>query len=711
MIVPKRSSVARGYHTVGDYHTPYGGACAESDTGNTLADPRTFGRELTGDALDELAVNTIRGLAMDAVQKAKSGHPGMPMGMADAAFVLWTRFLRHSPSDPEWPNRDRFVLSAGHGSMLLYALLHLFGYDLALDDLQQFRQWESRTPGHPEFWCAPGVETTTGPLGQGFANGVGMALAERMLAQDFNGAGDDIVDHYTYGIVSDGDLMEGLSHEAASIAGHLGLARLIYLYDDNHITIEGSTDLAFSEDVAQRFEAYHWHVQRVDGHDRGAVADALEAARQETERPSIIICRTHIAKGSPNKQDTSGAHGEPLGEDEVVATKEALGLPVAPTFFVPEAVRALLAGVRERLDKEASEWRARFAQWQQANPELSAQWEARMARKIPEGLGGKLPSFEVGKEIATRNASSEVLQVLSREIPGFVGGSADLAPSTKTLIEGAEDLARGRYSGRNLRFGVREHGMGGLMNGMSLHGGFIPYGGTFLVFSDYMRPSVRLAALMRQPVIYVFTHDSVFVGEDGPTHQPVEHVAALRAIPHLTVIRPADAAETAEAWLVALERSSGPTALILTRQNVPVLDRSLLAPAEMLRRGGYILLDAPDPELILIASGSEVSVVLEAARLLMAEGSRVRVVNMASWELFEEQPEEYRRQVLPPSVSHRLAVEAGTSFGWSRYVGDAGSVHGIDRFGASAPWKVIAEQLGFTPEAIAGEARRLRAKH
>ena len=682
-----------------------------SDTGNTPADPRTFGRELTGDALDELAVNTIRGLAMDAVQKAKSGHPGMPMGMADAAFVLWTRFLRHSPSDPEWPNRDRFVLSAGHGSMLLYALLHLFGYDLALDDLQQFRQWESRTPGHPEFWCAPGVETTTGPLGQGFANGVGMALAERMLAQDFNGAGDDIVDHYTYGIVSDGDLMEGLSHEAASIAGHLGLARLVYLYDDNHITIEGGTDLAFSEDVAQRFEAYHWHVQRVDGHDREAVADALEAARQETERPSIIICRTHIAKGSPNKQDTSGAHGEPLGEDEVVATKEALGLPVAPTFFVPEAVRALLAGVRERLDKEASEWRARFAQWQQANPELSAQWEARMARKIPEGLGGKLPSFEVGKEIATRNASSEVLQVLSREIPGFVGGSADLAPSTKTLIEGAEDLARGRYSGRNLRFGVREHGMGGLMNGMSLHGGFIPYGGTFLVFSDYMRPSVRLAALMRQPVIYVFTHDSVFVGEDGPTHQPVEHVAALRAIPHLTVIRPADAAETAEAWLVALERSSGPTALILTRQNVPVLDRSRLAPAELLRRGGYILLDAPDPELILIASGSEVSVVLEAARLLMAEGSRVRVVNMASWELFEEQPEEYRRQVLPPSVPHRLAVEAGTSFGWSRYVGDAGSVHGIDRFGASAPWKVIAEQLGFTPEAIAGEARRLRAKH
>ena len=682
-----------------------------SDTGNTPADPQTFGRELTGDALDELAVNTIRGLAMDAVQKAKSGHPGMPMGMADAAFVLWTRFLRHSPSDPEWPNRDRFVLSAGHGSMLLYALLHLFGYDLALDDLQQFRQWESRTPGHPEFWCAPGVETTTGPLGQGFANGVGMALAERMLAQDFNGAGDDIVDHYTYGIVSDGDLMEGLSHEAASIAGHLGLARLVYLYDDNHITIEGSTDLAFSEDVAQRFEAYHWHVQRVDGHDREAVADALEAARQETERPSIIICRTHIAKGSPNKQDTSGAHGEPLGEDEVVATKEALGLPVAPTFFVPEAVRTLLAGVRERLDKEASEWRARFAQWQQANPELSAQWEARMARKIPEGLGAKLPSFEVGKEIATRNASSEVLQVLSREIPGFVGGSADLAPSTKTLIEGAEDLARGRYSGRNLRFGVREHAMGGIMNGMSLHGGFIPYGGTFLVFSDYMRPSVRLAALMRQPVVYVFTHDSVFVGEDGPTHQPVEHVAALRTIPHLTVIRPADAAETAEAWLVALERSSGPTALILTRHNVPVLDRSRLAPAEMLRRGGYILLDAPDPELILIASGSEVSVVLEAARLLTAEGSRVRVVNMASWELFEEQPEEYRRQVLPPSVPHRLAVEAGTTFGWSRYVGDAGSVHGIDRFGASAPWKVIAEQLGFTPEAIAGEARRLRARH
>jgi len=681
-----------------------------SDTRNTPADTHTFGRELTRDALDELAVNTIRGLAMDAVQKAKSGHPGMPMGMADAAFVLWTRFLRHSPSDPEWPNRDRFVLSAGHGSMLLYALLHLFGYELALDDLQEFRQWESRTPGHPEFWCAPGVETTTGPLGQGFANGVGMALAERMLAQDFNHAGEDIVDHYTYGIVSDGDLMEGISHEAASIAGHLGLGRLIYLYDDNHITIEGSTDLAFSEDVAQRFEAYRWHVQRVDGHDRAAVAEALAAARTEAERPSIIICRTHIAKGSPNKQDTAGAHGEPLGEDEVAATKEALGLPVAPTFFVPEVVRTLLAGLRERLDKPAAEWQARFARWQQANPELAAQWEARMGRRIPEGLEAKLPSFEVGKEIATRNASFEVLQVLSKEIPGFVGGSADLAPSTKTLIKEAEDVARDRYSGRNLRFGVREHAMGGLMNGMSLHGGFIPYGGTFLVFSDYMRPSVRLAALMRQPVIYVFTHDSVFVGEDGPTHQPVEHVAALRTIPHLTVIRPADAAETTEAWLVALERSSGPTALILTRQNVPVLDRSGLASVEMLRRGGYILLDAADPELILIASGSEVSVALGAARLLAAENTRVRVVNMASWELFEEQPEEYRRQALPPGVPRRLAVEAGTSFGWSRYVGDAGAMHGIDRFGASAPWKVIADQLGFTAEAIAGEARRLLAK-
>jgi len=676
---------------------------------STPANAATYGRDLTGDALDQLAVNTIRALAMDAVQKANSGHPGMPMGMADAAYVLWTRFLRYSPEDPRWPDRDRFVLSAGHGSMLLYSLLHLAGYEVTLEDLRQFRQWESRTPGHPEYWCVPGVETTTGPLGQGFANGVGMALAERMLAAAFNRRGETIVDHYTYGIVSDGDLMEGISHEAASLAGHLGLGRLIYLYDDNQITIEGSTDLAFSENVARRFEAYHWHVVRVDGHDRKAVAAAIEAARQTTRRPSLIICRTHIAKGSPHKQDTADAHGAPLGEEEVRLTKQALGFPVEPPFFVPDVVREVFARRRREVEAEAADWRRRFEAWRRAHPDQAAQWDARMNRAIPEGLAERLPSFEVGKAVATRNASGEILQVLSAELPGLVGGSADLAPSTKTLIKKETAVRRGAYRGRNLHFGVREHAMGGMLNGLALHGGFTPYGGTFLVFSDYMRPSVRLAAMMCQPVIYVFTHESVFVGEDGPTHQPIEHIMALRAIPNLTVIRPADAPETAWAWLAALERRDGPTALLLTRQNVPVLDRTGLAGPDMVRRGGYILLEAEDPELIIIASGSEVHIALDAARRLNAEGRRVRVVNLASWELFDTQPREYRESVLPPSVSRRLAVEAGVTLGWSRYVGLQGAVHGIDRFGASAPWKVIAEQMGFTAEAVADKARRLLA--
>jgi transketolase len=671
------------------------------------ADPKTYGRELIGEDLDELAVNTIRGLAMDGVQKANSGHPGMPMGMADAAFVVWTRFLRHSPSEPQWPDRDRFVLSAGHGSMLLYSLLHLFGYGLSLDDLMQFRQWESPTPGHPEYWCSPGVETTTGPLGQGFANGVGLALAERMLAERFNRDGEPIVEHYTYAIVSDGDLMEGLSHEAASLAGHLGLGRLIYLYDDNHITIEGDTELAFSEDVARRFEGYGWHILRAHGHDRAAVAQAVEEARQERERPSIIICRTHIAKGSPNKQDTADAHGAPLGEEEVRLTKEALGFPTEPLFFVPDVVRDLFSRRRRELDAEAAAWRARFAEWKLAHRGLAAQWESQMSGAMPDDLADRLPKFEVGKAVATRNASGEVLQVLSAEVPGLVGGSADLAPSTKTLVKNESDVAKGAYGGRNLRFGVREHAMGGMLNGLALHGGFMPYGATFLVFSDYMRPSIRLAALSKLPVVYVFTHDSVFVGEDGPTHQPIEQFAALRAIPNLTVIRPADAAETAIAWLVALSRRDGPTALMLSRQGVPTLDRGALAPAEMLRKGGYVLLDAENPEMILIGSGSEVHVALEAARLLSAEGRGVRVVNLASWELFEEQPEEYRREVLPPDIGLRLAVEAGCPQGWDRYVGDKGAIHGIDRFGISAPWKVIAEKLGFTPDAIADEARRL----
>jgi transketolase len=485
---------------------------------------------LTGDDLDQLAVNTMRGLSIDAVQKAKSGHPGMPMGMADAAFVLWTRFLRHSPSDPKWANRDRFVLSAGHGSALLYSLLHLLGYDLTLDDLMQFRQWDSRTPGHPEYWCAPGVETTTGPLGQGFATAVGMALAERMLAATFNREGDAIVDHHTYAIVSDGDLMEGISHEAASLAGHLGLSRAIFLYDDNHISIEGDTALAFSEDVARRFEGYRWHVQRIDGHDRAAVARAIEGAQEEKERPSLIICRTHIGYGSPSRQDTAAAHGEPLGDEEVRRTKQQLGLPTEPLFFVPDVVRELFAGCRERAERETAAWQGRLAERKKAHPGLAAQWQAQMSSALPEDLAERLPVFEPGKAVATRNASGEVLQALERALPGLIGGSADLAPSTKTLIEGRESVSKSNYGGRNLHFGVREHAMGGMMNGIALHGGFIPYGGTFLVFSDYMRPSIRLAALSRLRAIYVLTHDSVFLGEDGPTHQPIEHFAALRAI-------------------------------------------------------------------------------------------------------------------------------------------------------------------------------------
>ena len=677
-------------------------------TESTLpAHPKAFGRDLTGDARDELIVNTIRALSMDGVEKAKSGHPGMPMGMADAAYVLWSRYLRHSPSHPDWPNRDRFVLSAGHGSMLLYSLLHLFGYDMKMEDLMQFRQWKSRTPGHPEYGCAPGVETTTGPLGQGFANGLGMALAERMLAAHFNIDDEPIIDHYTYAICSDGDLMEGISHEAASIAGHLGLSRLVYLYDDNHITIEGKTDLAFSEDVGRRFEGYGWHIQRIDGHDRAAVAAAIETAQVEHEKPSLIICRTHIAFGAPNAQDTSEAHGAPLGEEEVRLTKRALDYPTEPLFFVADVVREHLAQRRRQLDAEAVAWSERFAKWRQAHPDLAKVWDARMSRALPEGLADRLPRFEAGKSVATRNASGDILQVLSAELPALAGGSADLHPSTKTLIKKEKAVAKGDYRGRNFHFGIREHAMGGLLNGMALHGGFLPYGGTFLVFSDYMRPSVRLAAISNLQVIYVWSHDSVFLGEDGPTHEPVEHFAALRAMPNLHLIRPADAAETTVAWMMALERKDGPTGLLLTRQNVPVLDRADLAPAEMLRKGGYILLDAQDPELILIATGSEVYVTMDAARLLAKEGRRVRVVNLGCWEVFDQQSPDYREQVLPESVTKRLAVEAACSFGWERYVGDKGAVFGLDRYGFSAPWKVMAEQLGFTPQGIADRARRL----
>ncbi len=652
--------------------------------------------------LHATCINTIRTLAMDGVQKARSGHPGMPMGMADVVYVLWTRFLKHNPKDPKWPDRDRFVLSAGHGSMLLYSLLYLTGYDLTLEDLMAFRQWGSRTPGHPEYGLTPGVETTTGPLGQGFANGVGMAIAERFLAATFNRPGFPIFDHYTYAIVSDGDLMEGISHEAASLAGHLGLGKLVYLYDDNDVSIEGSTDITFTEDVAARFRAYGWHVQRVDGYDLKAIARAIRAARRETARPSLIICRTHIAYGSPGKQDSASAHGEPLGEEEVRRAKEALGWPPDAQFWVPPEVLPVFRRAVEEGAAAQARWQAMFADYARQYPREAALLERLWAGELPDGWEEALPSFSPADgPMATRKASGLVLNALAAVLPTLIGGSADLAPSTQTLLKGYDDFQRETPAGRNLRFGVREHAMGSILNGMALHGGLIPYGGTFLVFSDYMRPAVRLAAMMHLPVVYVWTHDSLWIGEDGPTHQPVEHLAALRAIPNLTLIRPCDAGETAEAWRAALRRRNGPTALVLTRQNLPVLDRSEMAAAQNLDRGAYVLRDAPEghPDLILIASGSEVHLALAAQEGLAGRGVRARVVSMPSWELFDAQPPEYRAAVLPPTVP-KIAIEAAVPLGWERYVGPDGAVIGVHRFGASAPYPVLMEKFGFTPQAV-----------
>jgi transketolase len=662
------------------------------------------------DQLDALCINTIRTLAMDAVQKANSGHPGMPMGMADAAYVLWTRFLKHNPSDPRWPDRDRFILSAGHGSMLLYSLLHLTGYDLSLEELKNFRQWGSRTPGHPEYGLTAGVETTTGPLGQGFANGVGMAIAERFLAATFNRPGYPVFDHYTYAIVSDGDLMEGVSQEAASLAGHLGLDKLIYLYDDNDISIEGSTDLTFTEDVAGRFRAYGWHVQAVDGYDLEGIAAAIRAARAQTGRPSLIVCRTHIAYGSPNKQDSASAHGAPLGEEEVRLTKEVLGWPPDAHFLIPSEALEVFRQAVEQGRAAQARWHDLFARYAAEYPAEAAQLEGLWAGALPSGWEGALPLFSAADgRLATRKASGAVLNSLAAALPTLVGGSGDLAPSTVTLLAGYEDFQRETPAGRNLRFGVREHAMGGLLNGMALHGGVIPYGGTFLVFSDYMRPSVRLAAMSHLPVIYVWTHDAVWIGEDGPTHQPVEHLAALRAIPNLVVIRPCDANETAAAWKVALKRREGPTALVLTRQSLPVLDRGDKADAENLTRGAYVLQDRSggSPDLILMASGAEVHLALEAQDALAEKGISARVVSMPSWELFEAQPRSYRETVLSPAVSARLAIEAGVAQGWEKYVGPAGDVISINRFGASAPHRVLAEKFGFTAEAVVERALQL----
>ncbi len=658
--------------------------------------------------LDTLCINTIRTLSMDAVQKANSGHPGTPMGLAPVAYTLWTSFLKHNPTDPSWPDRDRFVLSCGHASMLLYSLLFLTGYDLPLEQLEQFRQWGSKTPGHPEHGLTPGVETTTGPLGQGVGNAVGMAIAERYLSEVFNRPGHDIVDHYTYGICSDGDLMEGVSHESASLAGHLGLGKLIFFYDDNHITIEGDTDLTFSEEVGHRFEAYGWHVQRVDGNNVPQISEALKMARAETLRPSLIIARTHIGEGSPNKHDTAGAHGSPLGADEIKLTKQNLGWP-DKDFYVPDEALAHFREAQERGTMAQADWQKRFNEYAAAFPDLAALWATVMSGDLPAGWDADIPVFKPeDPALATRVSSGRVINAIAAKLPTLIGGAADLAPSTDTLMKGIADFGA-QPGGRNMHFGIREHGMGATLNGMALHGGLIPFGATFLIFSDYMRPPMRLAALMEQRVIYVFTHDSIGLGEDGPTHQPVEQLSALRAVHNLTIIRPGDANETAEAWRAALTRKTGPTALVLTRQNLPTLDRSVYAPASGVQQGAYILADAANgqPDIILLASGSEVSLITDAAKRLAEQGVQARVVSVPSMEIFNRQSKEYRDSVLPPSVIKRLAVEAAAPMSWYRYVGLDGAVVGIDRFGASAPYKTLMEKYGLTVENVTAQALQL----
>jgi len=664
--------------------------------------------------IEKLAIDAVRVLSMDAVQKANSGHPGTPMALAPAGYVLFHRHLRHNPANPSWSDRDRFVLSCGHASMLLYSLLHLSGYDVTEDDIRAFRQWGSRTPGHPEYRMTPGVETTTGPLGQGVANSVGMALAERWLGEHFNRPGHEIVDHCTYAFCSDGDLMEGISHEAAALAGHQRLAKLVWVYDDNSITIEGSTSLAMSTDQAKRFESYGWHVIHVhDGNDLEAIDLALAEAKAETERPTLIVMRTTIAYGSPNKAGTAGAHGSPLGQDEIDATKENLGYPSKEPFFVDERARTHWSECLRKGERLEDAWQARFAVYATEHPELAEQFRTVIDGELPAGWDEHVPALvDVEKADATRNWSGKVIQGLAKGMFNLVGGSADLSPSNKTDIGGAVDMEAETPGGRIMHFGIREHAMGSVMNGMSLHGGVRPFGGTFLIFSDYMRPAIRLASLMELPVTYVFTHDSIGLGEDGPTHQPVEQLAALRAIPGLQDLRPADSAETAVAWRVAVERMGGPSFLALSRQKVSVLDREALASADGLRRGGYVLADesGETPSVILIASGTEVGLAVEARERLEGEGIPTRVVSMPSWFLFEHQDQAYRDDVLPPSVSARVSVEAAVTFGWERWVGPGGRSIGIDRFGASAPAEEVYEHLGVTVEAVVKAARSLIAE-
>ncbi len=661
--------------------------------------------------LDLLCINTVRTLAMDAVQQADSGHPGTPMALAPLAYVLWTRHLKYDPANPDWPDRDRFVLSCGHASMLLYAALYLSGYDLTLDDIKKFRQWGSKTPGHPEYGHTAGVETTTGPLGQGTGNAVGMAIAEAVLASSFNQPGHEVVNHFTYFLASDGDLMEGISHEACSLAGHLKLGKLIGIYDDNHITIEGDTNLAFSEDTARRFESYGWHVQRVaDGNDIAALDQAFTAARKTLDRPSLIIVRTHIGYGAPTKQDTAEAHGAALGVEEIKGAKQNLGWPSQEPFYVPaEALdRWRKAGARGR--EARSSWQTRFATYQKAFPELGAELERRLAGRLPASWEQALPNLSADAAQATRAASGKVLNAIASKLPELVGGSADLAGSNNTLIKGTGDFAAGHYTERNFHFGVREHGMGAVMNGIALHRGLIPYGGTFLIFSDYMRPAIRLAALCKLGTIYVFTHDSIGLGEDGPTHQPIEQLATLRTIPGLLVIRPADAAEVVEAWRVAINHRNGPVALALTRQKVAALNRKTFGAASGLARGGYVLAEATGaPKVILIATGSEVELAVSAREKLQASSVPTRVVSMPSLELFAAQSKEYRDQVLPPAVAARVSIEAGATQCWRAIVGDRGRALGLDHFGASAPYQRLYQEFGLTVEKIVEVARQLSA--
>ncbi|MDZ7807144.1 MAG: transketolase [Gracilimonas sp.] len=653
--------------------------------------------------LDQLCVNTIRTLSIDGVEKANSGHPGMPMGMADVAYVLWTKYLKHNPKNPNWYDRDRFILSAGHGSMLLYSLLHLTGYDLSLDEIKNFRQMGSKTPGHPEYGMTPGVETTTGPLGQGFGTGVGMAMAEHFLAAKFNKGDQKIADHYTYAIVSDGDLMEGISHESASMAGHMGLGKIIYLYDSNSISIEGSTDIAFTEDVSQRFEAYKWHVIEIDGHDHDQITAAIEESQSVTDKPSLIVCKTHIGFGSPNKQDSESSHGSPLGKEEVKLTKEAYGWDSEEPFHIPSEALNKFREAVEKGQKAEDEWSSGLEKYEKNYSKEAEVFKAWMNRKISDEFGKSLPVFEADKKgMASRAASGKVINAIKDVVPNLFGGSADLGGSTKTDIEGYGSFIEDSPTGRTVHYGVREHGMGAAVNGMVLHGGMIPYGATFFVFTDYMRPAIRLAALMKIPSIFVLTHDSIGLGEDGPTHQPIEHLPSLRAMPNITILRPGDANETSHAWKAAIENENGPTLLVLTRQNLPTLERTDSNAADLVKKGAYIYSDSEGelPEAIIIGTGSELQYAIEARETLSEKGVDARVVSMPSWELFEKQDTSYREKILPSSVTNRVSIEAGATFGWERYVGPNGKAIGMNSFGESAPYEELYEHFGITSEAV-----------